>query len=252
MAVLAEWPYSKPILGNVRMSDPEDIAEVLIRPWPETARQLQAKHAVQAIYEAGSAVAVIPMTTQQYVPKLYAGLFLESRQIGFMKWHPKPTSMAGDANNTFNAMNATTSTTVLDLVRGDESTGLRDNTGTLVDKHDSKFMVTYKLSDRPAYYRETFTAVLDAMVIAAPNEATHTGAFVNYVSVSGDVTLNVHGTRTPSLLSWKLMVRTFVLLWEDGDCGNEVDFEMLYDGIKIGEGFILNLTASRTNMVSSR
>ena len=169
-----------------------------------------------------------------------------------MKWQPKPTSIAGDANYTLSSRNASDSITGLNLVRSDESTEFREGTRTLVDKHDSKCMVTYKDFDRPAYYWETFTAVLDAMTIAAPSEATDTGAFVNAVSVSGDVTLNVHGTRNPSLLTWKLMVRRLVLLWENGDIGNEVDLEMLYDGLKIGESFISDLTGSRTSVLSSR
>ena len=90
------------------------------------------------------------------------------------------------------------------------------------------------------------------MAIAAPIEATDTGAFVNAVSVSGDVALDVHGTRNPSLLTWKLMVRTLVLLWEDEDIGNGVDMKMLYDRTETGEGFISNLTVSRTSVVSSR
>ena len=85
MAVLAEWPYSMPIIGNVRVSEPGDIAKLLILSWPETVCQLQAKHAVQAIYKAGNAVAVFPTTPQYHVSQLYAGMFLENRQTGFMK-----------------------------------------------------------------------------------------------------------------------------------------------------------------------
>ena len=246
MAALAELPYSM-ILGNIRMSGPGDSSQVVISPWPEIAGQLQIKHAVQALYEAGNAVAVIPETRQNYVPRLYAGLFFENRQIGFMKWQPIPTSIAGEANNTLSPIDAATSTSALRLFHIDKPTGLRDDTGVLVDKNDSRFKVKYMLFDRPASLRETFTAFLDAMAIAAPKEATKAGAFVNAVSVSGVVALNMHGTGYHSLLSWKLIVRTLLLLWEHGDFANEIDFEMAYDGIRIGEGFILNMPASRTS-----
>lgn len=240
------------ILGNIRMSGPGDISQVVISPWPEIAGQLQIKHAAQVLYEAGNAVAVIPETRQNYVPRLYAGLFFENRQIGFMKWQPIPTSIAGKANNALSPINATASTSALRLFHTDKPTGLRDDTGVLVDKNDSRFKVKYMLFDRPTSLRETFTAFLDAMAIAAPNEATDAGAFVNAVSVSGVVALNMHGTGYHSLLSWKLIVRTLLLLWEHGDFANEIDFEMAYDGIRIGEGFILNMPASRTSVASSR
>ena len=38
---------------------------VVLAEWPEIAHQLQAKHAVQAMYKAGNAVGAIP-TTPQY------------------------------------------------------------------------------------------------------------------------------------------------------------------------------------------
>lgn len=112
MAWLAPSAYSDTIDGPARVSD--YVEELSNRPWPPSSKgRLQIKHLVQAIYEAGFALAAKPITVRGTVPRLHAGLFLDGQQIGFMKWQHKRNPVAGGANSTVSLIDAANSTAVL-------------------------------------------------------------------------------------------------------------------------------------------
>ncbi|CAD6568597.1 MAG: hypothetical protein ASARMPRED_001872 [Alectoria sarmentosa] len=254
MIWLAVQPYSYPLIVDVTMTTPFYVEELRLDMWPERTTRFQMKHAVQAIYEAGIALAVKPITRRGYVPRLYAGLFLQNRQIGFMKWQHKQRAVAGATNGTVDLVDVVNSTSTLQLMHVDGPTSLQVDMGDIVDPRDSQFKITYEVCDKDAHLPETFSAFLDAIATAATYDEFATGAFVNAASVSGDIALNVHGSDVDSSLSWRRLVRTLTLLWENIIMDHnfkELDFEIFYAGRKIGEGFIMNLTAPRTSMAFS-
>lgn len=108
-----------------------------------------------------------------------------------------------------------------------------------MDSEDSKFKITNTILDRAADFSETFSAFLGALETAASNEATATDAFVNAVSVSGGIAMNVHGTCTGSLLSLSGLIKTLSLLWkEDIQNLKESHFDMFIHGAEISKYFI--------------
>lgn len=251
---LAVHPYSLSMILDITMTAPFYGEELRINMWPERTRLFQVKYGVRAIYEAGIALAAKPITRRGYVPRLYAGLFLQNRQIGFMKWQHKQRTVAGAANGTVDLVDVVNSTSTLQLMHVDGPTSLQVDKGDIVDPKDSKFKITYEVCDKDAHLPETFSAFLDAMATAATYDEFATGAFVNAVSVSGDIALNVHGSDVDSSFSWRRLVRTLTLLWENVVMDhkfNELDFEVFYAGRKIGEGFIMNMTLPRTSMAFS-
>lgn len=210
--------------------------EIVIKPWPSgSPSRLLIKHGIIALYEAGLALAALPVTRRGYVPRLYAGLFLQNQQVGYLKWF-RYTLGLGNASN---------STSTLQLLRSDKSTGIGDDSGTIVDPQDRRFKIMWRLGDRVAGLSGIFSAFLEAMATAAPNNASAFGAYINAVGVSGDVFLNVHET-VDSKLRWSALKTSLALLWTrviaQRKPNMELDFELYYDEGIIGRGFILNVT----------
>ena len=209
---------------------------IVLKPWPSgSPSQLLTKHGVIALYEAGLALAALPVTRRGYAPRLYAGLFLQNQQIGYLKWF----------HNTLGLGNASNSTSTLQLLRSDKSTGIGDDSGTIVDPEDRKLKVMWRLGDRVVGLSDIFSAFLEAMATAAANDASAFGAHINAVSVSGGVALNVHGT-DDSKLCWSALTTSLALIWSrviaQRQSNMELDFEVYYDEEMIGRGFIFNVT----------
>ena len=81
------------------------------------------------------------------------------------------------------------------------------------------------------------------------------GAVVNGVRMSGDTALSVYEADTSSSLSWIHLIRMLAFIWEELVSNHhlkDVDFEMVYDGSKVDEGYMWNYTLPRTSMVVSR
>ena len=227
-------------------------AKIQVIPWPQPSPQFQGKHVIQAIYDAGMALAAKPITRLGYAPRMYAGLFLENRQVGFLKWQPKQNSVAdAPSSSSTSLINAVNSTSTLLLAHGDGLTEVQESSGVIVDPRDSKFKIKCKFFEEDIYSTEVFSAFLDAMATAVRSDMTVPGAYVNSPSISGTAALNVHEVISP--LSWSRLIRTLTLLWEEllRHISTDVDFEMFYDESKIGEGFLMSLARSKTSMVSS-
>lgn len=213
--------------------------QIIIKPWPSgSPSRLLIQHGVVALYEAGVALAAQPVTRRDYVPRLYAGLFLQDQQVGYLKWFDKPLSLG----------NASNAASTLQLLHRDKSTGIGDYSGTIVDPGDSRFKVMWRLGDRAVGLPDIFSAFLEAMATAAPNDASAFGAHINAVGVSGDVALHVHGTAYSSKLRWKALTTSLALIWSrviaQRQSNMEFDFELYYDEGIVGRGFLLNITGS--------
>ena len=253
MAVLTDGFYTLSIPFALSLGAPHWGAEIQVVPWPAASPQFQGKHAVQAIYDAGMALAAKPVTRPEYTPKMYAGLFIDNQQVGYLKWHPRQNLVADVPNSTVSLINAVNSTSTGLLAGGDGLAGVQDDSGVIRDPKDSRFTIKYSIWGKHIETVEIFSVFLDAMATAArPDMTTATGAHVNSASISGTAALNVHQVLSP--LSWSRLIRTLTLLWEmlaRGGKDQEIDFEMWYDGKFIGQGFLMSLALSNTSMVSS-
>ena len=156
------------------------------------------------------ALAARPVTTPGYTPRMYAGMFIDNQQVGYLKWQLKEGPVAGVPNSTAGLINTANSTSAQLLARGDAATGVQDLSGVITDPKDSKFTIKYDIGGKHIDEVERFTAFLDAMATAARSDLTATGAHVDAVSISGTAALNVHKVLAP--LSWLHLIRTLTLL----------------------------------------
>ena len=267
---MALLPYDAEIPSDPEIVDPYYHEELIISRLGASGSTggLRFKHVIQAIYEAGNALAAIPITRAGHVPRLYAGLFLQNRPIGLMKWQHERRGVAGEANSSVGLstyINSTDSlgvlhdvnlTNALRLEDGLEPAGVggggRGSTGTIPFPRDSRYVLTYHILEQDVHLAQTFTAFLDAFAEAAPNDYEAVGAFVNGVGVSGDIAVNMHGTTIPSRLTWWKLIETFGTLWSKVIRNYnyyDLDWELSYEGVKIGEGFLFNISSN--NLASS-
>lgn len=265
IAGAALLPYEDEPLSDSEIVDPLYHEELIISRLGDSERTggLRFKHVVQAVYEAGNALAAIPITRPGHVPRLYAGLFLQNRPIGLMRWQHERRGVAGGANssvglsthinstNSVSDLYAVNSTNTLRLEDGFEPAGVGDrgSTGVIPLARDSRYKITYHILEQGVHLTQTFTAFLDAFAEAAPNDYDAVGAFVNGVSVSGEIAVNMHGTTVPSRLTWWKLVETLGTLWSKVIRNHnycELDWELSYNGVKLGEGFLFNTTFPRS------
>ena len=214
---------------------------LVISPWPQGSSSLLVKHAVVALYKAGTALAEKALKKRGFVPRLYAGLFLQNQQIGYLKWLHKSSSLGSEVNRTLSLIDASNSTAALQVTHSSQPiSGLVQGTRKIRYPDDSKFVATYELGDRQAPLPDIFSALLEAFADAAPHDNSAVGAYVNGISISGNVVVNVHG---PDTLSWEHLVRALFVLWEIIAQNHpvDIDFTFAYDGVFLGEGSVLVL-----------
>ena len=248
ISILALESWDKLLGHETGLLDPDYKETLIISPWPNVSSSLLLiKHAVVALYEAGIALAAKPATVPGYAPRLYAGLFLKNQQLGFLKWLHKPASVGGGMNSTLSIVDASNSSSTQQFGYSDGPTDVGAGSGTIVDPRDRKFRITYRLGSQRFNLSELFSVLLEGLTAAAPNDASKFGAFVTALDVSKDITVNIHSSNIPSLLSWGHLVDALLLIWGFVIKANnlvEMDFEVFYGGMKIGEGDILKINAS--------
>ena len=132
--------------------------------------------------------------------------------------------------------------------------GDRGSTGIIPLPRERRYQIAYHGLEQDVGLTQTFTAFLDTFAEAAPNDYDAVGAFVNGVSVSGEIAVNMHGTTIPSRLTWIKLIETFGITWKQVIRGHnyyELEWKLSYDGAKIGEGFLFNTTFPRSTLASS-
>ncbi|KAM0798101.1 hypothetical protein BDR22DRAFT_891619 [Usnea florida] len=252
MAILTDGFYSLSVAFAIQLESPTYHAAIQVVPWPAPSPRFQGKHAVLAVYIAGMALAAKSVTRPEYTPEMYAGLFIDNQQVGFLKWQLRQDSVSGVPNSTVSLINSVNSTSTRLFARSDGETGVQDLSGVITDHKDPKLTIKYNIFGEHIPIVEISSVFLDAMATAARPDMTATDAYVNSLSISATATVNVHQVTSP--LSWKHLIRTVTLLWEmlaSGGKDHEIDFEMFYDGIQIGEGSLMSSPLSNTGMVSS-
>ena len=252
ISILAEGFYSLTVVFALQLRAPTFGAGIQVAPWPPSSPQFQGKHAIQAVYDAGMALAAKPVTRPGFTPTMYAGMFIDSQQVGFLKWQLKRDPVAAVPNSRVSLINNASSNGTRLLAYGDGVTRVQDTSGVIKDPKDSRFTIKYSIWGKHIDIVEIFSAFLDAMATAARPDMTASGAHVNAVSISGTAALNVHEVFSP--LSWSRLIRTLALLWillVPENNGREMDFELFYDGKWIGQGFLMSMVVSNTSTVSS-
>lgn len=247
MASLAAEPERRITQDEVVSFPGVAAEEVRISPLPVagTIGYLQRKHAVQAVYEGAYALVERNLIRRGYVPRLYAGLFLHDQPIGLMKWQVISRSLSDKANTTATlnpADNATTSLTPAQ--RSGPARRLLARSGSFPLRPDPRYKVTYHVYDTDVYLPQTWVAFLEAIAAASAHDWLAEGAYVNAVSPSGDVAVNMHGTGYPSGLNWDHLVHTLLGLWDEMVASHdhkEWDWQLSFEGRQIGEGFIFKL-----------
>ncbi len=190
--------------------------EIVISPLAQSTSRPQIKHAVWGLYDASVAVSRRLFDRLGLLPKVYTGLFLHGRLIGFLKMQDKsPSSDSVTANNTlrlvgsYGDLNTTSDVTqVSDLHRT-----ISARSETITDTEDSKFKIRYTPDTDTIEPADMFTAFMDGLATAAEFDYAVTGAFINAVAESGACAINVHGTGLHSQLSWALLIQTLSVIF---------------------------------------
>ena len=144
------------------------------------------------------------------------------------------------ADNLTNPVDATHSTHALQLPH--EST-----TGVIPFEEDGSYQVRYRVGNRIVYLTDSFSAYLEALAdAAAQNDPLKAEVFINAVSATGNVALNMHGVGEGRAgLTWSMLVKTLEIVWRELIINlhsfKEIDFELEHNGVKIGEGFIFRI-----------
>lgn len=257
MAFLAVVPWSSH-LPSSHMDGPDSKVELIIAPWPDSSsRRLLVQHGVVGLYQAGYALAKIPVPANGLLPRLYSGLFLQNKQIGYLKFVPMSQLPESEVNSTSSRKNTGNSTSALQFRFDDGPWSIKDQSGTIVDPLDSSYRYNYQLGNVRVDIQESFSVFLEAMATAASHDFDETDAVINAVSVSGDIALNLHGSSPSHSLPfpWGAVPRVLNLLWtnviEEGGHFVEMDFQLVSDGETFGEGFMMNTHPARASLTSS-
>lgn len=210
---------------------------------PGAPSALQSKHAVQAILEAGNQLAAKGISSFGLVPRMFATLELHGRPIGFMKWQHRTSR---GATSTSGIIGDET----VDIARLGEATTSSlqisrraDQTGVIPFPRRPEKKIHYEISETAIPVSEMFSCFLAALANAATHDMLERDAYVNAVSVSGTVSLNMHGDtivpENPPL--WYDLMETFYLLWDHVVLVRSASFEFFleWDGLRLGEGFVM-------------
>lgn len=240
------------------MDGPDSKVELIIAPWPDTSsRLLLVRHGVVGLYQAGYALAKIPVPANGLLPRLYSGLFLQNKQIGYLKFVPMSQLPESEVNSTSSLANTGNSTSTLQYRVDDEPWSVKGESGTIVDPLDSNYRYNYQLGNVRVNIQESFSVFLEAMATAASHSFDEDDAVINAVSVSGDVALNLHGFSSLHSLPfpWGAVPRVLSLLWthviEEGGHFVDMDFELVLDGEIFGKGFMMSTHPTRASVTSS-
>lgn len=257
MAHFVSMPWDAPVEIETRITGVGYKEGMDISPWPPGVRGLEVKHCVQAIYDTGFTLARRPITKPGYCPKLYAGLFLQNRQIGYMKWRPILPRKVNGGGNSRRTTDLVPNPTVA-LLRSDagDQTGPKvvgDTTGTLVDPADPRRTIKYTVFNQPIPFLDIWSAMLSALATAAPYGVYETGAAVDAAGVSGETILHMHQTGVPPLLNWSMVINAVRMIWNaivNNHWHRAIDFDLTYDGVTVGEGYIWNIRTTRASRKS--
>lgn len=212
-------------------------------PTPGTPNVLRSKHVVQAIYEAGIKLAEKPISRNGLVPRLFATLELDQRPIAFMKWQHRPirgatNTSGGSGDDTVDvARPGEAKISSLQISRRYDESGLIPFPGLPgVD-------IRWETFGEAIDIRQSFSCFLEALAECATHSPYEMDAYVNAVSLSGSVSLNMHGTgfdKNDYPLPWGQMMQTLTAVWSRVALihRKSIDFFLEDDEQRMAAGFL--------------
>ena len=224
------------------------------------SQTLQYKHAIQAVYEAGTALARIPITTPNRVPKLLARLYVRNQLIGLMKWQHKSNPASSEANATLSLVVDTADPTTPGLMQSVvpqiiEPVGFGPPFRIVKDETDHRYVLLYQVwEEQDIPISESFSAILEAMATAAQKPQDAVGGAARGVGVGGSVAVDMHGTRAPNTLTWNDINRALFLLWceiMNHGLKKKITFNLFFGGPELGGGEISSTANAGSGMSSS-
>ena len=255
MSTLVSLSWDEP-LDYIEFQGAQGDAKLVVSAWPETSSPgLLVKHGVVGLYQAGMKMALAPIT-KYHLPKLYVTLSLQGRQVGYLKYAPIAPSLGSEVNSTMSLVNAGNSTSALPFRLDDEPRrNVEDGYQILVDPLDKRYTYGYELKGGRVYLGDSFSVFLETMALVGPYPDTDVGDYVNAVSASGEVAVNVHQVGSHSEFTWGAIPRLFYLVWSRAIVREllfvEMDFKWFFEGELIGQGFMMNISAAQARLASS-
>ena len=211
---------------------------------------LQYKHGIQAVYQAGKALAQIPVTTPNRVPRVFARLYLRNQLIGLMQWRHRDSQETGHANATL-SLSGTNSTDVVQPMPVDKRA---PPFHTIIDTTDNRYVVIYQETGQLVPLSESFSMILEAIATAAQKPQDAFANAAGGVGVGGNFAVNMHRTRGLNTLTWSDIMRTFFLLWSvlgEGQLTKTCTFQLFFDGPELAKGDISSTTVGGSMLVST-
>ena len=205
-------------------------AEV-VPPAPTTV--LKFKHLIMGIYELGCHVA-----DGIHFNYEVAFLSVNGRVAGIVSMERKTPGLVGGHNATANNSSS------VEVMQVAYNTSVADEPGVFVDPGDVDFVIYYnKLGGNKIYIESLFTAFLDALANASPNDVDELGASVHSFGTDGESRLVIVDASTTGhpLLTWGRCIQAIGQLWQGLLLLHEgletTRFDIEYAGEKLGTGF---------------
>ena len=237
MVILVQQPYDAQAFANLVIIGPRrvELGFELLRS------VLQYKHVVAALYELS-----VKMASESRYYRCLATMSVGAVEGGNLTFRPRTPAV----HDNHLSLNSTHPVALVEPSPGSRSnlTMGAEDSGSVSDPTDSKFELEYNFDGVRIKAADVFTTILDAIASAAEYDVDAVGAYVNGIGALGDCTINMHGLAGREL-SWGHLIRALLILWEEVILRRSLqdssrprfeglDFRLLYDGVRIGEGFL--------------
>ena len=123
---------------------------------------------------------------------------------------------------------------------------LTADSGVVVDPEEALFRIAWTVDGKSIPVQEIFSAAVDGIATTAPNGYTNLCSHATGVSFSGNLAFHI-GQYSDHNLHCGTISRAFRLLVQlvvkDQRKFQEMDFTLDYDGVKIGDGYVLKMSS---------
>ncbi|CAD6580935.1 MAG: hypothetical protein ASARMPREDX12_000308 [Alectoria sarmentosa] len=220
--------------------------------------QLQTKHLVSGLYEAGITIAASEdHGTRDF--KLYAGIVLDNRPIGWLLYDIKRPRLDRAATNSTVRLNGSDLSHDLSTNPPEEQSPDSDSptplstrrSGWVSDLADPKFKIYYESNGQSLTPSCVWTAFLDGFATAAQHDNDGSDADISARSSDRSVSINVHGDADAASFTWGNVKTTLKVIWREVVIGyrkgpdrqlwEDMTFLIYYEGKRVGEGYIVLL-----------
>ena len=197
------------------------------------SQQLQPGHIILALYHI-----VLRMYDQR------PGFYKLSCVVSLREQNIATIYMFQGRNNHFTLAKPEGTERAVSLVGSIDS--LTEKSGVVIDPKDGLFRIAWTVDGRSIPIQDIFSAAVDGIATAAPDGYTNLCSHATGVSFSGNVAFHI-GQYSDHNLHCGQISRAFGLLVQlvvkDQRRFQEMDFTLDYDGVKIGEGYMLKLSS---------